>query len=74
MDYLPIQASTVSAECILSSRTETATVQHDHDSAAFLEALQILKYDYRKQRLTFSEGIVLDQRDLADDESDELRG
>lgn len=71
MDYLPIQASAVPCERVFSSSAETDTVKHNRTSHTLFEALQMLKYDFRKRRLTFSGGTTLNQRDLLEDEPDE---
>jgi hypothetical protein len=70
MDYLSIQASSVPSECVFSSSMETDTKKRNQISPTLMEALQMLKYDFRKHRLTFSNA-RLDQRDLLEDDSDE---
>ena len=47
------------------------TKKHNRLSSMLMEALQMLKYDYKKSRLTFMEGMQLDQRDLSDDDPEE---
>lgn len=71
MDYLPIQASSVPCERVFSSSSETDTKKRNRLSATLMEALQMLKYDFKKQRLNFTMGVVLSQHDLLDDEPDE---
>ncbi|KIK13481.1 hypothetical protein PISMIDRAFT_17949 [Pisolithus microcarpus 441] len=72
MDYLPIQASAVPCEQVFSSSAETDTKKQNHISPTLMEALQMLKYDYKKSHLTFTEGTKLHQHDLLDDEPEEL--
>jgi hypothetical protein len=71
MDYLPIQASSVPCERVFSSSAETDTKKRNRISATLMEALQMLKYDFRKRRLTFTQGTKLDARVLMDDEPDD---
>ncbi|KAI5991336.1 hypothetical protein EDC04DRAFT_2587499 [Pisolithus marmoratus] len=61
MDYLPIQASAVPCERIFSSSAETDTKKWNHISPTLMEVLQMLKYDYKKFQLTFTEGTKLNQ-------------
>lgn len=72
MDYLPIQASAVPCERVFSSSAETDTKKRNRISDTLMEALQMMKYDFKKQRLTFTQGIKLDQRELLVDDLDEL--
>lgn len=71
MDYLPIQASSVPCERVFSSSAETDTKKRNRISPTLMEALQMLKYDFKKQRLSFTTGMKLNQLDLLDDEPDE---
>ncbi|KZT51318.1 hypothetical protein CALCODRAFT_533927, partial [Calocera cornea HHB12733] len=66
MDYLPIQASAVPSERVFSSSKETDTKRRNHLSPALMEALQLLKYLLKKERLDF----LQDLRDdvIQDDE------
>ena len=56
MDYLPIQASAVPCERIFSSAGETDTKKRNRLSPVLMEALQILKFIYKNDRLDFSAG------------------
>lgn len=56
MDYLPIQASSVPCEHVFSSAGETDTKKHNRISPPLMEALQILKFIYKKDRLNFTAG------------------
>ncbi|KZT51672.1 hATC-domain-containing protein, partial [Calocera cornea HHB12733] len=66
MDYLPIQASAVPSERVFSSSKETDTKRRNRLSPALMEALQLLKYLLKKERLDF----LQDLRDdvIQDDE------
>jgi hypothetical protein len=37
-----------------------------------MEALQMLKYDFKKQRLSFADGLRIDQLEMLEDEPEEL--
>jgi len=57
MDYLPIQASSVPCEHVFSSAGETDTKKRNRLAAPLMEALQILKFIYKKDRLNFTAGL-----------------
>jgi hypothetical protein len=54
MDYLPVQASSVPCERIFSSSAETDTKKRNRISALLMEALQMLKFYLKKERLNFT--------------------
>lgn len=54
MDYLPVQASSVPCEHVFSSAGETDTKKRNRLAPHLMEALQILKFIYKKERLNFS--------------------
>jgi hypothetical protein len=54
MDYLPIQASAVPCERIFSSSSETDTKKRNRISPLLMEALQMLKFYLKKDRLNFT--------------------
>jgi len=56
MDYLPIQATSVACERVFSSAKETDTAKRNRISPVLMEALQLLKFSLKKQRLNFMEG------------------
>jgi hypothetical protein len=56
MDYLPIQASAVPCERVFSSSAETDTKKRNRIGPTLMEALQMLKYSLKKQRLNFTSG------------------
>jgi hypothetical protein len=60
MDYLPIQASAVPCERVFSSSSETMTKRRNRISAPLLEALQLLKFGFKKERLDFSKGLLME--------------
>ena len=63
MDVLPAQASSVPSERIFSSSKETCTLRRNHISPTMLEALQIIKFIYKQERLNFTVDLVADERD-----------
>ena len=56
MDYLPMQATSVPCECMFSSAKETDTAKRNRMSPVLMEALQILKFYLKKERLNFTAG------------------
>ena len=71
MDYLPIQASSVPCERVFSSSAETDTRRRNRISPPLMEALQMLKFYLKKERLSFTASWVLAEKDLADDVPDD---
>jgi hypothetical protein len=55
MDYLPIQASSVSCERVFSSSSETDTKKHNRINGLLMEALQMLKFGLKRDRLSVNE-------------------
>lgn len=67
MDILPIQASSMPCERVFSSSKETTTARRNKLSPQLVEALQVLKFGHKHNKLlNFTAG--LDQ----DDEMTEL--
>jgi hypothetical protein len=64
MDYLPIQASSVPSERVFSSAAETDTKWCNRMGPVLMEALQMLKFHYKKQRLNFTTGYMFKEEDL----------
>jgi hypothetical protein len=64
MDYLPIQATSVPCERIFSSAKETDTRKRNRMSPLLMEALQLLKFTLKKERLNFTEGWVTSEETL----------
>jgi hAT family C-terminal dimerisation region len=56
MDYLPIQATSVPCERVFSSAKDTDTAKRNRISPALMEALQMLKFSLKKERLNFMDG------------------
>ena len=74
MDYLPIQALSVPCERVFSSSAETMTKHRNRISPVLMEALQMMKFFLKKDRLKFMEGLVTLQHEmwLDEDEDDVL--
>ncbi|KIM50323.1 hypothetical protein SCLCIDRAFT_37571, partial [Scleroderma citrinum Foug A] len=53
MDYLPVQGSAVPCEQIFSSSGETDMKKRNHIQPVLMEALQMLKFFYKKSWLDF---------------------
>jgi hypothetical protein len=68
MDYLPIQASSVPCERIFSSSAETDTSKRNRISPLLMEALQMLKFHLKKERLNFTEFWITQERQMAEDD------
>jgi len=71
MDYLPIQASTVPCECVFSLSGETDTKRRNRINPLTMEALQMLKFHLRKERLNFTKGWTMSDKQMVNDTSDE---
>jgi hAT family C-terminal dimerisation region len=71
MDYLPIQASAVPCERIFSSSAETDTKKRNRISPLLMEALQMLKFYLKKERLNFAESWVTPESQMTEDDPDE---
>jgi hypothetical protein len=52
-DYAPIQAISAPLERVFSSSTETDTKRHNRISPPLVEALQMLKFNFKKAQLNF---------------------
>jgi hypothetical protein len=61
MDYLPIQASAVPCERVFSSSAETDTKKRNRIKPELMEALQILKFALKKDRLNFTADLQLSE-------------
>jgi hypothetical protein len=70
MDYLPIQASAVPCERIFSSSAETDTKKQNCISPLLMEALQMLKFHLKKERLNFTESWVTPESQMTKDNPD----
>jgi hypothetical protein len=67
MDYLPIQASTVPCERIFLYSAGTDTKKRNRIRPESMEALQILKFTLKKNRLDFSAPLHLPEYHLTSD-------
>lgn len=77
MDYLPIQASAVPCERVFSSSSETYTKKRNCISPVLMEALQMVKFSVKKERLNFTRGWAvsrwaMESEMVSDNGSDEL--
>ncbi|KIM61362.1 hypothetical protein SCLCIDRAFT_122301 [Scleroderma citrinum Foug A] len=71
MDYLPIQASTVPCERVFSSSAETDSKKQNRISPALMEALQMVKFWLKKDRLDFTRQWITLEKDMVYDEDTE---
>jgi hypothetical protein len=74
MDYLPIQATSVPCERVFSSAKETDTAKRNKINPLLMEALQLLKFSLKKERLNFTAGWAIPEVTLVapDDFSGDL--
>lgn len=73
MDFLPIQATAVPCERVFSSSAETDTKRRNRISPLLMEALQMLKFTLKKNRLDFTADWITQEKDLrVDDPDDDL--
>ena len=63
MDVLPAQASAVACERVFSSSKATCTLSRSRISPELMEALQILKFLYKQERLSFTSDLVAQEND-----------
>ncbi|KIK77200.1 hypothetical protein PAXRUDRAFT_111667, partial [Paxillus rubicundulus Ve08.2h10] len=64
LDVLPAQASAVPCEWVFSSRKDTDTEQCSNLSPNMMEILQILKYQFCNDRLSFENDWVTSKHDM----------
>ncbi|EDQ99055.1 uncharacterized protein LACBIDRAFT_317685 [Laccaria bicolor S238N-H82] len=65
LDVLPAQASAVPCERIFSSSKETDSLRRTNMSSWKIEELQVLKFGYRSDRLTFMADLISMERELS---------
>jgi hypothetical protein len=65
VDYLAIQATSVPCERVFSSAKETDTAKRNQISPAVMEALQMLKFSLKKDRLDFMKGWLTSEEALS---------
>jgi hypothetical protein len=70
MDYLPVQASAVPCERIYSSSAETDTKRRNRINPLLMEALQMLKFHLKKERLNFTAAWMTTETQMVDDSPD----
>ena len=70
MNYLPIQASSVPCERVFSLSAETDTKRRNHTGPVLMEALQMLKFEWKKKQLNFTRGWAPDYGILVQDDPD----
>ena len=64
MDYLPIQASAVPCERVFSSSKETDTKKRNRINPMLMEALQMVKFILKKERLNFTSGWMTSEANM----------
>lgn len=63
MNVLPVQASAVPCESAFSLGKQTATPNRNRLNPALMEALQLLKYIYKQDRLNFTWDVLAREED-----------
>jgi hypothetical protein len=72
LDYLPIQALAIPCEWVFSLSGETDTKWQNRIHPILMEALQMLKFLLKQQRLNFTEGWLTSECDMLDTVDDSL--
>ena len=70
MDYLPVQATSVSCERVFSSSAETDTKRQNRIHPFLMEALQMVKFHLKKERLNFTSSWVTEEKEMDVDDPD----
>jgi len=70
LDYLPIQASAVPCERVFSSNAETDTRRRNRISSLLMEALQMLKFYFKKERLNFTKDWAVSEEEMTEVEQE----
>lgn len=65
MDVLPAQASAVACERVFSSSKETCTLKRSNLGEDTIEALQVLKFSIKQQRISFMDHELAKAEDYA---------
>ncbi|KAJ7468181.1 hypothetical protein FB451DRAFT_1039850, partial [Mycena latifolia] len=65
LDVLPVQASAMPCERVFSSSKETDTLRRSSLSPVTMEILKLLKFMFRNDRLTFTEGLLCTEQELS---------
>jgi hypothetical protein len=63
MDVLPAQASAVPCERVFSSSKETCSQCRNRLSPKLMEALQMLKFSYKQDQLSFADDLLAQEKD-----------
>src|SRR5215510_10093033 len=71
MDYLPIQASAVPCERVFSSSAETNAKRRNRIGPFLMEALQMLKFHLKKERLSFTVAWMTSEKQMTEDDLDD---
>jgi hypothetical protein len=71
MDYLPVQASSVPSERVFSSSAETDTKKRNRIHPVLMEALQMLKFAFKKHRLDFMQGWITPESAMMERDPDQ---
>lgn len=64
LDYMPVQASAVPCERVFSSAGETDTKRRNRINPNLFEALQVMKFTVRQERLDFTRDILTAVEDM----------
>ncbi|KAJ6509827.1 hypothetical protein DFH09DRAFT_856567, partial [Mycena vulgaris] len=64
LDVLPVQASAVPCDRVFSSSKETDALRRGNLSPTVMKMLQILKFIYRKGRVSFADEWVATEEEL----------
>ncbi|KIK77738.1 hypothetical protein PAXRUDRAFT_165858 [Paxillus rubicundulus Ve08.2h10] len=65
MDVLPAQASSVPCERAFSSSKETCALRQNNLSPHLLEVLQVLKFKYKQEGLSFTSDLIAKPQDYS---------
>jgi hAT family C-terminal dimerisation region len=68
MDYLPIQATAVPCERVFSSSAQTSTRRRNRIRPILMEALQMLKFHFKKEHLNFTKNWKTSEKEMKRDE------
>ena len=74
LDYIPVQASAVPCERVFSSVSETDTKHRNKLNPNLFEALQILKFAHRRERLNFTAHLLTPEESMVVDTGDAVDG
>jgi hypothetical protein len=64
LDLLPVQATSVPSERVFSSSAETDTKKRNRITPALMEALQMLKFALKRERLNFTEDLITSEESM----------